>query len=1319
MIFSRVRRGPFFLAPCILFTFLAANAQENPVPARVAQAVNEQVRVALRGNTHPLARAENDRGLAPDDLPLRRMLLLLKRSPEQQLSLAKLLDEQQDKSSANYHHWLTPEEFGERFGPADEDIQAVTDWLGSQGLQVNKVAAGRTVIEFSGTAGEVRAALRTPMHRYSVQGKSYWANASDPQIPAALAPVVAGVVSLNNFPRQPLMHSLGAFARSKQTGQIEPLYTLPYYGTNYYILGPYDFAEVYNVLPLWDSGIDGSGVAIAVVAETNINLADAADFRAMWGLPPNPPQIILNGPDPGIVPGDESEAATDVQWAGAVAKGATIDLVVSESTETSFGTDLSSLYIIDNNIAPIMSVSYGACEQSLGTAGNAFYSSLYQQGAAEGITILVASGDSGSDTCDFATGSDYATTGLSVNGLASTPFNVAVGGTDFNDASNPSTYWSSTNDSVTQSSAKSYIPEDTWNSSCARTGLRGCYTLAGNGLDLLAAGGGPSDCSTLDASGACVSGYAKPAWQTGPGVPSDGVRDLPDVSVFAAVSTVSNSFYPYCQQDVIGAACGFYSGFLGAGGTSISAQAFAGVMALVVQRNGGARQGNANYVFYPLAAQSGTSCNSDSTAVSQTSCAFYDTSVGNISVACLAGSPNCSNTTTSGHGILVDPNSTTTPAWTTTPGYDRATGLGTVNVANLANQWSSVGFGPTTTTLSLSTATQTSPPITLTHGQPVSFNISVTSDSGTPTGAVSLLGSPNNASHGIDFATLSGGAASGSTIFLPGGSYGVTAHYAGDGKFGSSNSTPVQVTVNPESSLTKVGLVTFDYNTGYETSANATTAPYGSPYLLRVDVTNASGKLCAPQSLSLQYACPTGNVALTDNGAPLDLGNYSLNSQGYLEDQPIQLSGGPHTIAANYAGDASYKPSQGGTSVLITPLAAQIFAPQVTSLQVPVNSTIALSTQVYVTGQDSGAPPTGTVTFYSDGVQLPGNVVLTPTRAGACPLYPWNPCLLATLSTSLSTSGTHVLTAVYGGDANYLGATSTGQTVFAVYTPVATLTLTPSIVAAGGSVKATALVDTTNTNLPPTGYVCFTNSGCASLTPTTDSNGYSAAQASVTFTAAQSLAMNASYSGDSNYASAQSTDVDLYMFPAGASSDFSLQMQSQSVTIIGTGHSASTSLTLIPAPGTTAVVALSCTIPKSMAEAGCSFSPSLVSLTDGTVSTAQLTITTTAGHTDASVGRGQAPSQPSGIEAVIAAILFLVLLGLGRRRRLVFVAILIVFLIAGSPGCGGNGSNGGGGGGGIMDPGTPPGTYNITVTGTATINGATVSHNVTINVLVR
>jgi len=1327
-----------FIASLVFFPILTISTSEapaqpegdaqafTPAPARVTQPINDQVRATLRGNIHPLARSEFDRGTAPDGQPTRRMLLVLKRSPQQEAALRKLLDEQQIKSSPNYHHWLTPQEFGEQFGPADSDIQAVVAWLASNGFEVARVSAGKTLIEFSGTAGAVRQALHTEIHRYSVIGGEYWANAGDPEIPAALAPVVSGIVSLNNFPRKSFLHTLGVFGRSKETGKIEPLYTATAQnGTTYYVVGPTDFATIYNVLPLWNAGIDGTGQTIAIVGESNINLEDDAAFRSMWSLPAKAPQIILDGPDPGLQL-DETEADVDTQWSGAVAKGATIDLLVSQTTETTAGVDLSALYIIDNNLAPVMSDSYGSCEEDLGAAGNAFYNTLWQQGAAQGITVIVSSGDSGSDVCDSGLAQNWSTHGLSVSGTASTPFNVAVGGTDFNDAGMQSTYWSSTNNSTNGASAKSYIPESTWNNSCASLGLNGCVSILGP--DLEAGSGGQSNCSQFNADGRCAGGYAKPAWQSGTGVPNDGVRDLPDLSLYAAAGSYSHSGYPICQSDIMqGMACSLNAFLLG-GGTSVSAPIFAGIMAMVVQKTG-QRQGNADYVLYPLAAQSGASCTSDATAISKNSCVFYDTVTGNNSVACAAGTPNCSNTTNSGWGILVvDPTaSPQVPAWITTAGYDLATGLGSVNAADLVNNWSSVSFTPTTTSLTLATNPPTTPPTT-THGQPMNVSITVTPvpnpPPGTATGAVSLIAATSNGNLGIPLkpSTLTGGTVSATTDFLPGGTYNVTANYAGDGTFGASDSTPpIQVTVSPEPSATKISMVTFDPNTGTVINSNASTAVYGAPYLLRMDVTNASGNLCAPQSAIPQYPCPTGKATVTDNGAPLDAGTYVLNSQGYTEDLKAQLTGGNHALTANYKGDNSYSSSTGNDSILITQASTRLSTPLVAGpSQFPVNSQITVSTVVSLTSQGFGAPPTGTVAFYSDGNQLSGNVVLNPAQQApgfVCP------CLQASVNTSLSTSGVHVLTATYSGDTNYTGSTSVGQNVDACFTPTVSVTVSPSIVLASASVTATALVDTNNQNLPPTGLVTFQGDFEGGnemyLVATTDPRGNSAGTASLTFAAIASGPIGAYYQGDANYFISQSPSVPLFVFPAGTGPDFITQAGSTTLTVTAPGQSATTGLTVVPSPGTNARVALTCALPSTMTESTCTISPSSVQLTDQQISTSQVTITTTGPHTVASLGRRPNPFHPGGGEIVFACLALLLIPVLKRRPSLVISALLLTVLIAGSLSCGGGGGSGGGGGGPVTDPGTQPGTYSVTVTGTATINGASVSHNLTITVNVQ
>ncbi len=371
-----------------LIHFQTAVGQVRP---RVVEAVDDARRTTLSGNVHPLARAEFDRGAVADSQPMNRILLLLKRSDEQEAALQDALAKQQDKSSASFHQWLTPEQFGAQFGPADADIQAVTDWLTRQGFTIGKIYSGKTVIEFSGTAGQVQRAFGTAIHNYQVNGKLYSANASDPQIPAALAPVITGVVSLHNFPKTSNLRRLGSFHKGKPAGPVDPLYSAAGGG---YLVGPADFAAIYNSAGLLSAGNDGTGQVIAIVGETNINVADIQNFRQLFNLPANfsSANIILNGEDPGITSTDEeTEADLDVEWSGAVARGAQVKFVTSSATASTAGIDLSALYIIEllnlgrNDERELRSLR----EQSLGTAaGNAFYNSLWEQAAAQGITAI-------------------------------------------------------------------------------------------------------------------------------------------------------------------------------------------------------------------------------------------------------------------------------------------------------------------------------------------------------------------------------------------------------------------------------------------------------------------------------------------------------------------------------------------------------------------------------------------------------------------------------------------------------------------------------------------------------------------------------------------------------------------------------------------------------------------------------------------------------------------------------------------------------------------------------------------------------------------
>jgi hypothetical protein len=712
-------------------------AETNQARSLVTQPVNENQMLVLQGNTHPFARAEFDRGAAPTSLPMENIQLVLKRTPEQEAALAELLREQQDPTSPNYHKGVTPQEFGARFGASDHDIQAVTSWLQSHGLRVLEVSPGRNIIQFSGTAAQVEAALRTSIHSYVVNGEQHWANSGDPQIPAALGDVVAGVNTLHNFHRKPMSRMVGTFSRSNATGETKPIrpqFTFDFgqacFGfqtAGCFGLAPYDFATIYNVLPLWNAGIDGTGETIAIVGDSNINPADVTNFRSIFGLPANAPHVIIadNGSDPGIKPppGDELEADLDVEWAGAVAKGATIDFVISANTNTTMGVDLAAEHIINHNLAPVMSESFGECELGLGTGGNAFFNSLWQMGAAEMITIVVSTGDSGASACDFPNNNPMdalpTSNGLQVSGIASTPFNIAVGGTDFDELSDATAFWNTTNAQTTQLSAKGYIPETTWNDSCTSLvyGAVGfspfpevnCNT-AQLALDInpIGAGGGISNCTapTGQNPSNCAGGYTKPAFQSAPGVPNDGKRDVPDVSLFAGDGLVG-SFYVICEQDQntpqTNNPCSLANpnnDTLGVGGTSASAQAFAGIMALVVQKTK-SRQGiGAATAMYQLAAQQSLSTCSSSASPANT-CVFNDVTKGTISQPCVKNSPNCIVATSSdANGVL--------SGCDAAPGYDLATGLGTINAENLVNNFGNAAVAGTADfALSLQNCTST------------------------------------------------------------------------------------------------------------------------------------------------------------------------------------------------------------------------------------------------------------------------------------------------------------------------------------------------------------------------------------------------------------------------------------------------------------------------------------------------------------------------------------------------------------------------------------------------------------------------------------
>jgi hypothetical protein len=1317
-IWGSVRRPLLFLS-CLLI--LNASCALGQTTARVVEPVDNAMRITLTGNVHPLVRAQFDRGAVAASQPMKRILLLLQRSDAQEAALQSYLEQQQDKSSPNYHVWLTPSEFGALYGPADADIQAVTQWLGSRGFTIEKVYTGKTVIEFSGTAGQLQTAFGASIHNYEVNGKTYVANANDPQIPAALAPVIAGIVSLNDFPRQSHVRIAGTARKIAGQPGLQPLFTfpIPNQSSDFYAVGPADFATIYNSAGLIAAGNDGTGQTVAIVGETNINVADVQVFRQMFGLPANfdSTNIILNGEDPGITSTDEeTEADLDTQWSGAVAPGATIKYVVSASSAASQGIDLSALYIIEYNLAGVMSESYGNCERALGAAGNAFYNSLWEQAAAQGITAILSSGDGGSAGCDDFNTATVATQGLAVSGLASTPYNVALGGTDFDEVNKWTTYWSLINNSTTGASALSYIPEIPWSENCAQIGLTGCGASAPQGsLNIVAGSGGPS------------STYSKPAWQMGvAGMPNDNRRDLPDVSLFTSPGFDGSGYIVCAGNGAISgpSECNLASqgaAFAIVGGTSASAPAFAGIMALVNQKqstaqNTAPRQGNANYVLYALAKKSGASCTS--IAKEAAGCIFNDvthgnsalpTGVGTNSVPCQGGSPNCSVAVSSENGVLVQTTSATIEAWTVTAGYDTVTGLGSVNINNLATNWGTVNTVATTTALALSPTTG------ITHGiaENVTVNVTVTPKIGIATGDVSLIATlqgPNGATtQGLNQFTLNsnGQVVNATTNSLPGGTnYQVYAHYAGDGTNAPSDSAPVTVSVGTETSQTFVVIPTFDAS-GNQTNGNATSAPYASNYVIRMYVAdkNAVGSTTGPPSpacyLENLLTCPSGTVSLTANGNPVDGGIFTLNNGGYTRDVAPSLLGGTYSLAAQYAGDNSYQGSSSATTFTVVPAPTQAqfqYTPssvlQGQQFQIQALISVNLPTVSMVL-------PTGSVTFYDGNTLLPGTVSLA---AGGGEVT-------AFLLTSFSTPGPHSITAKYSGDSNYAPCVSNPFTISSLYPVTIAQNESSNTIAYGQTITVGAIVSSTSKGPAMTGQVqfFFGSSPIAGVTTTsgTDANGNQILTSTGSTTPQSSGIIYVTYSGDANYGPAQTPgDLITVNIP-----DFSF---GPTVSVDPpVGQAGSAQITITPLNQVPSMVTLSLSVgPSYMSGYTIAITPQQVSL-NGSAATVTLSLTPN-GSTPANVRRAEV--RHAGLlpirrrnwwaMSLVTAVSTLLLLGLpGRRRRFrSSLGLGVVSLLLLALGCGGGGGSAGNGGG---NSGPPQPTSIALTTTNAKVSGNT------------
>jgi len=647
----------------LMLTVLSAVSFTQTESTRISQTIDNGQLSQLRGNVSPLARSEFDRGRVDGDMNMEGMKLIFSPTAAQQAALDTLLAQQQDRSSPNYHRWLTPEQFADRFGLSRSDLSTAANWLEAQGFTVTDLARGGNYIAFSGTATQVEAAFHTQIHHYVVNGQTHYANATEPSIPSALAGEVTAVGSLHNFAPEPRLMKPNPRVTSTQTGN--------------HFVAPGDYYTIYDINPLFNTGIDGTGQSIAVMGQSDLYNctvpgftnatcptadilanADIITFRSLAGLSAPNIQVRLVTTDPGLSTSDVDEASLDVEWAGAIGKNAKIIYVIG-NPNTGGGAFDALVYAVSNNLAPVISISYGLCEPQIDSATQSAVGNAASQAATQGQTIVAPAGDSGAADCD--TGS-VATHGLAVDFPGSIPTVTSMGGSEFTgDSASLTTtqYWTgATND--TSASAISYIPEMVWNDTVTDK--------------MLAAGGG--GISIL---------YGVPSWQANLTLPLNDQgqpgRATPDISLNASADhdglLICSQGLCQCSQATLNGPCvapGWRSqsnppSFTVVGGTSASVPTFAGVVALIVQKQNEA-QGNVNPALYALAGNASTYA-----------AAFHDITTGNNIVPCTIGTKDCPPSTGGQIGYSAG------------TGYDVASGWGSVDVSALVSAWISPDFG--------------------------------------------------------------------------------------------------------------------------------------------------------------------------------------------------------------------------------------------------------------------------------------------------------------------------------------------------------------------------------------------------------------------------------------------------------------------------------------------------------------------------------------------------------------------------------------------------------------------------------------------------
>ncbi|WP_058185204.1 Ig-like domain repeat protein [Terracidiphilus gabretensis] len=1348
----------------VLFASMLLKAQQSVVSPRIVAPIDESKLIALPGGVPLLARSEFDLGRASASTQMTSVRLVLSLSLQQEAALKKFMAEQLDPASPNYRKWLTPDQFGKLYGASDTDIQVLVTWLESQGFTVQPVPQGRVSISFSGSVSEIEAAFHTEIHSFRANEQEFLSNISAPRIPSALAPVVSGIAGLNTI--KPRAHNASATSGTYDPKQKRfipadsdasgprPFLTIgsATSGYSFYVV-PADAATIYNTPNSFNtsfssgSSYTGSGVTIGIGGDAPIQAGTVASYRSQFLGNSTQITITTVGTAPTST-NDTDEAYIDTELSGGLAPGATINFYTAINLSDAINQ------AIEDNKVDIFSLSFGNCEANLTTADNQLINSWWQQAASQGIAVTVSTGDSGAAGCDNDNTEEVAQFGLQVNGFASTPFNIAVGGTDFSALlSNFGSYVSTSNGTYYES-AVSYIPESTWNDSAVTDGLLAQNTPYENSklqTDIGGGSGGASSCST-NANNAtnttiatCTSGYAKPSWQTGAGVPSDGVRDLPDISLFASNGfdgaawlvctdgTFTQNGVTYTTNCETQSGGGF--SFTGYGGTSTSAPAFAGILALVQQKTG-SRLGQAAKNLYGL--YNGPNA----------SAVFHDTTTGNISVPCNSGTPNCSKNT-AGYYFLTGYNTTT--------GYDLATGLGSVNVTNLVNYWGAA-TGTNKATVSVTPGSSS-----ITTSQSLTVTGSVTGTAGTSTGTVTLT----SGTYTSTAATLNG---SGNySITVPAGSLiagtdTLTVSYSGDSNYATATGTgsvtvakaTPALTVSPAStvvtgaitnlsvtitvnggSVTPTGTVTLSATGGYSGSpctlaAGACTfsvpvssLPQGTVTLtssysgdslfnstsntatITVNIYQPKISFTLPSNVTttstLQIPVtvtgvsgepvPTGGVILSGYFGDYGDGVNLANGTATYSFAPGNFDGGTLTLSFAYSGDTYYRSTTVTGTMTVSKSAATLTI-------VPSSTAIQTNQALTVTGSISGGA----------GIpSIPGTVIISGGgyTSSAMTLLVTNGTYFVTIPANSLKAGADTLTATFSGDDFYNSATSSAAvTVTTPPTPTITVTPASSTVDSGQSLAVVINVAGISGLAAPTGTVILT-AGSYTSSATSLSSGAANFTIPANSLSAGTDSISAAYSGDAVYLSASgSASVTV------TASAFSLSSTTPSSVSPGTVTQAT--ITVSSSTNYSGSISLSCSLTTSPTGAAngpsCSVTGSPVTLSSSTTSgTATVNFSTTAASAVpgqvARLGSGRPDPGKSGWTKAGAATLlaFLVFLGIPARRRAwrAVVGVLVLIAALGTlSACGGGSSSGGGGGGGST--GTTAGAYTFTVTATGT-----------------